>query len=256
MSLSPQTLTATENALFETLVRKAAFRGRLYRDGVPTPEAYLAQRVRVVFAFREPSMRGSPYAVDMRDEVRDEQFRPIGRDGSRQHRSQTCWWNAKAGMFSHAAAAALEGEPAKKAFQRFSQGGWNHEVVNRFGYIQIKKIGGAGTSNPAELRAHTMKYADILRQQVQLYRPHLVLGCGVGGGSPAQLMAANVMPDGQERRTTKSGATWWQFSAARRPRALVQLWHPAWRGDRWTLYEDVWASVREVARSVGLTNVR
>ena len=121
MRLSPQTLTAKENALFDALARKTAFRGRLYRDGVPTPEAYLAQRVRVLFVFREPS-----YALD---------------------------------------ACAAQ---------------W------------------------------------------------------------------------PKRWTEKTGATWWAFSAAAHPRALLQLWHPAWRGDRWTLYEDVWASVREVARSVGL----
>lgn len=252
MTYSPQTLTAKENTLFAALARKAEFRGRLYRDGVPTPAAYLAQRVRVLFVFREPNMRGNPYALDMRDEVHDERFRPLGRDRTRQDRSLKCWWNAKAGMYAHAVAAALEGEPAKKAFGRFSQGGWNYEVVNRFGYIQIKKIGGAGTSNAAELRTHAMKYADLLQKQVRLYRPHLILGCGVGGGSPAQLMAAHVLPDGHRQRTEKSGATWWQFSAASRPRALVQLWHPARRGDRWTRYQDVWASVREVARTVGL----
>ena len=188
----------------------------------------------------------------MRDEVRDERFRPLGRDGTRQHRSPSCWWNAKAGMFAHAVAAALDSDAAREAFGRFARGGWNHRVVNRFAYVQIKKVGGTGISNSEELRAHATKYADVLQQQVQIYRPDLVLGCGVGGGSPAQLMAANVLPDGQERSTTKSGATWWQFSAAGRPRALVQLWHPARRGDRWTLYEDVWVSVREVARSVGL----
>ena len=33
---------------------------------------------------------------------------------------------------------------------------------------------------------------------------------------------------------------------------MVQLWHPAWRGARWTLYQDVWDSVHEVANKVGL----
>ncbi len=252
MRLSPQTLTAKENALFDALARKTPFRGRLYRDGVPTPVSYLAQRVRVLFVFREPSMRGNPYAVDMRGEVRDERFRPVGRDGTRQHRSPSCWWNAKAGMFAHAVAAALDGESRDKAFGRFAQRGWNHDVVNRFAYVQIKKVGGAGTSNAAELRTYATQYADTLQRQVQLYRPHLVLGCGVGGGSPAQLMAAHVLPNGLKRWTVKTEAMWWKFSATAHPRALVQLWHPARRGDRWTLYEDVWASVREVARSVEL----
>jgi hypothetical protein len=256
MKLTPKTLTAKENALFDTLARTADFRKRLYRDGVPTPEAYLAQRIRVLFVFREPNMRGSPYALDMRDEVHDDWFRPIGRDGTRQARSPKSWWNGKAGMFAHAVAAALDGEPANIAFDRFSQGGWNHEVVNRYAYIQVKKIGGGGTSNVAKICAHASKYAGVLKEQVELYRPHLVLGCGVGKDSPAQLLAVHVLSDGGERVTSQTQAKWWEFSAAARPRAMVQLWHPARRGSRWTLYEDVWSSVQEVASKMGLRGRR
>ena len=86
------------------------FLNKLYRDGVPTPEAYLAQRVRVLFVFREPNMP-VPRAHDMRDEVSDERFRPaVGPDGAREDRSSKSWWNGKAGMFAHAVAAALAGE--------------------------------------------------------------------------------------------------------------------------------------------------
>ena len=44
----------------------------------------------------EPSMSDDPYPLNMRDEVSDEGFRPVGRDGTRQDRSPTCWWNWKA----------------------------------------------------------------------------------------------------------------------------------------------------------------
>jgi hypothetical protein len=166
------------------------------------------------------------------------------------------WWNAKAGMFAHAVAAALAGEAARKAFDRFAQGRWNHAVVNRFGYLQIKKVGGGGRSNAEEICAHAVQYASTLKQQLELYRPHLVIGCGVGRSSPARLLAAHVLPRGREEKTSKTGATWWKFSANAHPKAMVQLWHPAWRGTRWTLYEDVWDSVHEVAHSIGLIKRR
>lgn len=255
MNLTPRELRAREDAILDALEHvqgDKTFLNRLYRDGVPTPKAYLAQRVRVVFVFREPNMSGAPYPLDMRDEVSDEHFRPIGRDGTRQDRSAKSWWNRKAGMFAHAVAAALDREPAAKAFDRFAQGGWNHEVVNRFAYIQVKKVGGGGSSNADEICAHAAKYAATLNLQVDLYRPHLVLGCGVGRDSPARLFAADILAGGRKEVTTQSGATWWKFPASARPKALVQLWHPARRGSRSELYQDVWSSVREVASKVGV----
>ena len=51
-----------------------------------------------------------------------------------------------------AVAAALDGEPGTRAFKRFARGGWNHEVVNRYAYIQLKKVGGGGTANSEEIR--------------------------------------------------------------------------------------------------------
>src|SRR5205807_1134316 len=97
------------------------------------------------------------------------------------------WWNAKAGMFAHAVGAALDGELPRKGFDRFTHNIWHHAVVNRFGYIQIKKIGGGGTSNASEIILYASKYAGALKQQLRLCRPHLVLGCGVGKDSPARL---------------------------------------------------------------------
>lgn len=255
MKLTPSELSAKEDEIFRALEYAQddeTFLDRLYRDGVPTPQAYFAQKVRVLFVFREPNMNGKAYAHDMRDEVSDVRFRPRAQDGTREDRSAKSWWNSKAGMFAHAVAAALEREVWTKAFARFGKGGWNHEVVNRFAYIQIKKVGGGGTSNAAEICAHAAKYAMTLKHQVDLYRPHLVLGCGVGRDSPARLLAAQALAGGRESVTRETGATWWEFSSAARPRAIVQLWHPARRGLRSELYQDVWSSVREVVQKIRL----
>ena len=100
MKLTPSELRAREDAIFQALEHAQddrTFFDRLYRDGVPAPEAYLAQRVRVLFVFREPNMRDEAHAHDMRDEVSDVRFRPLARDGTREDRSAKSWWNWKAG---------------------------------------------------------------------------------------------------------------------------------------------------------------
>jgi hypothetical protein len=250
--LTPEALRARENEIFDTLERDKTFRNQLYRDGVPTPQIYLLERVRVVFVFREPNMRGRPHPHDMRDEVSDERFRPVGADGLREDRSRKAWWNGKAGMFAHAVSAALDDEPWKKAFDRFAKGGWNHDVVNRYAYLQIKKVGGTGSANANEICAHARRYASVLEKQLKLYRPHLVLGCGVGRDSPSKLLAEHVIPRGHERKTSQ-GTTWWKFGARARPLAMLQLWHPARYGSRLELYQDVWQAVRDVARELTLS---
>jgi len=214
--------------------------------------ALLFEHVRVVFVFREPNLSGRPRPLDMRDEVSDEHFRPRGADGARQERRRSCFWNAKAGLFAHAVSAALDGKSVNRGLTQFANELWHHEVVNRFAYVQIKKVGGGGVSKTDEICAHAAKYAATLKAQMDLYRPHLVLGCGVGPHSPARLLSLHVLTGGREAVTSTSGATWWAFPLTTRPRALVQLWHLSCRGERRELYRDVWGSVLEVAHSVGL----
>src|SRR5438093_538935 len=77
-SNSPQTMTERENEIFDSLENLSGdntFKDVLYRDGVPQPEVYGEQPVRVVFVFKEPNLSGNPRAVDMRAEVRDSEFR-------------------------------------------------------------------------------------------------------------------------------------------------------------------------------------
>ena len=170
----------------------------------------------------------------------------------RQRVLENTWWNRKAGLFAHAVAAAMDGQGWASGLRDFESTQWHHRTVNRFAYVQIKKTGGGGVSDPAALRLHAERYADVLEKQLSIYRPHLVLGCGVGSGSPARLLDRFVLPGGAMQTAKATGATWWEFESPKNPRALVQLWHPARRGVQAGTYKDVYATVREVARAVGL----
>jgi hypothetical protein len=260
MKMTARALRAREDKILGALEHSPGdntFRGRLYRDGVPTPASCLKQRVRVLFVFREPNMRGKPYALDMRDQVRDEKFRPCIA-GEREDRSNRGWWNDKVGLFAHAAASALDGEPEPASFKRFqsvmADGKWNHEVVNRFAYIQIKKVGGGGTSDASKICEHAERYAQTLKDQISLYRPHIVIGCGLGRSSPANLLHEHVFVKEGASRKARTGAMWWQWSAASRPQALLREYHPSVRNvPRADVYRDVWSSVREIANKVRMS---
>jgi hypothetical protein len=256
VKLTAKELTEQEDAILDALEHTPSdrrFLGMLYRDGVPTPASYLAQPVRVLFVFREPNMRGDPYALDMRDQLRNEQFRPL-RNGVREKDRPRGWWNNRVGMFAHAVAAALDGEsPSFDDFRAvIDRGDWNHEIVNRFAYIQIKKIGGAGAHNAAEICAYAEKYRKTLKDQVDLYRPHMIIGCGIGRASPARLLSLHVFLGQGEKAKSESGSLWWQFAASSRPIAMLEIYHPSARGSRSDLYHCVWSSVREVARVIGI----
>jgi len=255
--MTARELTAREDALFNALEndrRDRTFAGKLCRDGVPSPAIYLRQRVRVIFAFREPNLNGATKRLDLRDEIRDPCFRPL-EEGVRQERRPSCWWNAKAGMFAHAVAAALDGKPVGPSYREFQKvvddGDWHHRVVNRFGYIQIKKIGGGGRIVESEICDFARRYSHVLRKQIELYRPHLVIGGGIGKASPALLLSSLVLPGGRQLEVP-TGATWWRFSRASRPMGILQQWHPARRGSRRELYEDLWHSTRQMAKTLGI----
>ena len=247
-------LRRREAAIFRELERRRDFSGILYRDGVPSPTLYLRQRPRVMFAFREPNMGGVPRASDMRREVSHSQFQPL-LDGHREARSPSCFWNAKAGLFAHAVDSALRDRTPTVTYREFERslaaGAWFHEVVNRFCYIQIKKVGGAGSIDAREVVRHAREHGDVLVEQVRLYEPGLIVGGGIGPASPAALLASILGAD-DERVAPSTGATWWLWRAPWGPVGLIQQWHPSRRGSKSDLYVDVARSVADVWRSLRL----
>jgi hypothetical protein len=67
------------------------------------------------------------------------------------------------------AVAALDGEPGTRAFKRFARGGWNHEVVNRYAYLQLKRVGGGGTANGDEICGRVIRHEYRPRSHLALF---------------------------------------------------------------------------------------
>jgi len=254
-------LTRAENRLFARLLARTpqTFGGKLYRDGVPRPDVYLQQAIHVVFVFREPNLGDRPCDVDMCAEVRDPLFRQsrnglLGEPGRR-----LAWWNNKVGSFGHAVRSAINGTPPKRAFAEWEkllgEEDWRaHDFLFPFGFVQIKKVGGGGTSNDDDIEHFARDYADVLREQLALYQPDLVIACGRGGRSPAKLLRKYVLTQSAAERWTRGAEAfgWWRFDSGTHPTALLEAPHPSARGSREARYIALLSAVREVVKAAAL----
>jgi len=207
----------------------------------------------VAFVFREPNMGGAPYEMDMRAQLNDPQFRAFRNGTFGRPASIRGWWNCKVGALAHAVVNALNDERPQKAFVRFQSliecRHRNHDFLHRFAFMQIKKVGGAGTSKSAEIERHAIDYSQYLKRQIVVYRPHLIIGCGRPPASPARLLNQYVLPAGQEHRTHDGRWTWWRYGLSGRPMAMLEFRHPS-RGSSEDKYCSLLSAVREVTAMV------
>jgi hypothetical protein len=251
-------LTRREDRLFRALVDdpQGTFKNKLYRDGLPRPDIYTKQKVRVVFVFREPNLP-DPVDLDMRAQVRDPEFRGFCRGEYWLPATNRGWWNGKVGRYGHAVVGALAGFSATKGCTEFEALLDRHERAHKFlfpfGFMQIKKVGGGGRSKSQEIAAHARDYADVLHCQLALYQPHIVIACGLGGRSPAKLLRKYVLTnDADELRTSDGRFRWWRFRGDVRPAALLEFLHPSSFRSGQERYLALASAVRDIMKGARL----
>jgi uracil-DNA glycosylase len=139
--------------------------------------------------------------------------------------------------------------------ERLDAGTRSHDVLFPFAFMQIKKTGGAATAKRTALEEHARSYGPWLNRQLALYDPDLIIGCGLGGGSPARLLRQYVLTHAAEERHAANRFTWWRFADTDRPRAMLEFYHPSARGSREKMYRKLVAATREIVASTGLTQI-
>ncbi len=243
-------LTTQEERLFNKLRSRADFAAGLYSDGVPDPETYCGQHRRVVFVFREPNLQGESRDLDMREQIRGSTPAIIGRPRG--------WWRNKVGALAHAVLAAQAGDEVASSFAAFEEyrdrAGSGHPCpqLHRFGFVQVKKTGGTGTQVATEVVRFARDHGDVLAEQLDIYSPTVVIGCGVGAGSPARLLLETPLGRrfSNAPALTANGLSWWRATEAGSIQALLEIRHPSARVSRESMYRDLYAAYTEVSSAI------
>jgi len=128
--------------------------GRLVRDGVALPDVYAQEKTKVLFVLRDPN--NSP-GTDMRALLRKGPEHQI--------------WHTLARW----AAGTLSGFAPYKDVSRSER---KVEALRRVAVINLKKESGGARTDLAILNAIAHRDQHVLREQVELLAPRLVIACG------------------------------------------------------------------------------
>ena len=198
----------TEDGLFDEWKRAWKF-SAFIKDGMVCPEEY----GRILFVLRDMNCR----------EERDLRL-DLARDGS----GWKTWNNA-----ARWALALLDGEegyPKNMPRERRAA------IMRRTAVMNMKKEGGASRAQAGEIEAAVRKQKDILRRQMEILAPDIVICCGLPGGKmrgTAELLREYVLKDAGEWKPFPSrieGRKWWYYYAAtaegKKTIPVVSFCHP------------------------------
>jgi hypothetical protein len=171
-------ITKAENKLFKKWAQDLRKKGiltkseRIYEDGIPFPEIYSKCRVKTVFVLREPNFDDEHHYYDLREAIK-------------KSNNGVEWWEQRVGPLCRAILPCATGDKEP-----------HEECLRYFGYIQLKKIGGGPQATPGAIMAAVERDAELLREQFNIYKPDIVIACGLGRNNPFSLLE-NVLFAGQ-----------------------------------------------------------
>lgn len=175
--ISMTSITKQENDLFqkwEIALRRHGADGGFYSDGVPFPEDYEKSYVRTIFVLREPNFEESDRnrPDDLRERLQN------GDDSARR------WWVQRLGYLCAGITSCWNGIYDSAPSDRFSRA----EDLRPFGFIQLKKTPGGGKSICKELEHTAARDREMIREQLGIYKPQVIIACGLGRCSTFRLL--------------------------------------------------------------------
>jgi len=193
-----------ENKLF-TRWRQKQGRQPFVQDGVPFPDDYRASDVKILIMLKDCNLGEYTEAVfDLRGQME------AGPDK---------WWKPVA-IWCHLLRNLSQQEPQWKQVEALDiQSGLRH-----FAFMQIKKKGGDGKVSDREL----WKYADEdnaeIIEQIEIYRPDIIVCAGVGK------FIEKVLDSKNSRKVTSRGIGYWEANLDKEKTIyLIDYCHPSVR---------------------------
>jgi len=121
------------------------------------------------------------------------------------------------------------------------------DCLERFAFMQVKKSVGAGSVREDTLIDFARRDADMIREQLRIYRPHVIVGCGIGK------ILASIL-EGTKWRQTQRGVWYVECTLdVNLPTSyLIDYMHPSARAMKSVVCFGLLDAYREIIDAHGL----
>ena len=223
-----------ERALFEEWAKR--YPKGFFHDGVPSPDGYLSSKVRVVFVLREANFGGEQKDYDFRNEL---------------HNGPHRFWKQKVAPWCYGLAESGSGEATNDLWNRRevqNDGSRCIAYLLRFGFIQIKKSPGKSSAKPNEILEAARQDCALIRRQIGIYKPDIIVACGIGHPKTFDLLfdfvfggSIELCPNsGFKRRCAKVH----EVAAGKPSTFLIETHHPSHRTERKVVFDQLISDFR------------
>ena len=227
-------ITNRENAVFK---RWAVKRVGFCKDGLPFPEDYCRSKVRTILILRETNGKTGG---DLREHLRNV--------------PRMDFWGSKVSPWCCGFANDGLGLRAvwKEALSNHSNPGWVRNALRPFGYMQLKKEGGGATSKAVELRKAAINDQGMIREQLAIYAPQIIIACGLGTPTTFDLLCKFVfqIPENDRRvkrfRNKRRYAEIIDRELSPRTIYLIEAFHPSARESRQAMFNETVSNFRQI----------
>lgn len=241
--MNAQELRAAEEALYDEWKRLGSWTHKNFvRDGVVNPEVYLSivkPEPRVLFLLREANWPEDGMNHDMRPYLADGAA-VRGVDGSLQKVWRN-WqviarWAKLLRTSDHITWAQIDDEALSVRFRKTE--------LERVAVVNLKKEGGVAAVNWQTLDRYVKACGHLVRRQIDLYRPDIILCGGV-----ASLSEKYVFPhtDREPHRWTSNEVYWFRLTTW--PCVVVNVDHFSARRSHEAMFTNLQAAWDEIKRT-------
>lgn len=195
------------------------------KDGIFCPETWLEQERKILFVLKEANWEWAN--ADLCRWL---------LDGG----SSTCWktWN----NIARWAQALIGMEEYPEHISKEERIFW----LGKIAFLNLKKTGGKAVADSEMIRRYAVRDAELIRKQILLCSPDLIVCCGKGKGKNADLLYDVVLKEDKknERRTTVHGYLYFTvFLETEIP--VISFYHPQMRGGH-ALFRQRWTEIKEI----------
>ena len=206
---SKMNITKAEDILFEKWMTECAGE-KFVKDGAPSPDDFAASHKRCLIVLKEVNWDQN----EVQDASKPFELREQLKDDPDQ------WWRTVANWCAGITRIHTELDLSWKSLQQEPI----TQCLKPFAFMQLKKTPGGGLSDPAEIRRRSDSDKIFIKEQINIYEPEVILGCGT-----ANDVARILGEDASKWKETSRGVRYLEIQLYKHKTYLIDYMHPSAR---------------------------